>query len=44
MDEKIENGLVVPNNNQLQTGIFGGEQKVSKPMHSHSLDSHQVPF
>lgn len=30
MDEKIENGLVVPNNNQLQTGIFGGEQKVKK--------------
>lgn len=30
MDEKIETGLVVPNNNQLQTGIFGGESKVKK--------------
>ena len=30
MDEKIENGLVVPNNNQLTTGIFGGDTKVKK--------------
>ena len=28
MDEKIETGLVVPNNNQLTTGIFGGDTNV----------------